>query len=78
MDIKIIRFKITGFKSLNKITDVYFSDDNASVIFGGNGSGKTTFLKALASFLKQDEHELFELGIIKAELEISFNNVKKI
>lgn len=77
MDIKIIRFKITGFKSLNKITDVYFSDDNASVIFGGNGSGKTTFLKALASFLKQDEHELFELGIIKAELEINFNNVKK-
>lgn len=77
MEIKIIRFKITGFKSLNKITDVYFSDDNASVIFGGNGSGKTTFLKALASFLKQDEHELFELGIIKAELEINFNNVKK-
>ncbi|USA47622.1 hypothetical protein NDN11_05770 [Acinetobacter sp. C26M] len=77
MNIKILQFKIIGFKNVKKITDVCFSDDNASVIFGGNGSGKTTFLKTLASFLKRDEHELFDLGVLKAELKLKFNNEER-
>lgn len=60
---RIERFQITGFKSEGRAAKVGFSKENVTVIYGDNGSGKTTFLKAINSFLSQDDAALIALEI---------------
>jgi predicted ATP-dependent endonuclease of OLD family len=60
---KIIRIEINGFKSQNNTALVDFSSDQVSVIFGQNGSGKTTYLRAITAFLAQDERVLNDIGV---------------
>jgi len=52
-----------NFKSRDRFASVNFSDDNVTIIFGDNGCGKTTFLKAISAFLSQDESSLKALGV---------------
>lgn len=68
MRIKNIKFE--GFKANNRFSSVDFSNKNVTVIYGDNGSGKTTFLKAIYSFLSQDEDSLLSLGVSRVECEI--------
>lgn len=56
-------FKISGFKSKTRNAEVTFSNGNVTVIFGDNGCGKTTFLKAINSFLSQDDAALAAMEI---------------
>lgn len=62
---KIANIEFHGFKAKNRFAKVEFSSDNVTVIYGDNGCGKTTFLKAINSFLSQDNDELSSIGIKK-------------
>ncbi len=68
---KIINIEFHGFKAKNRHAKVNFSNDNVTVIFGDNGCGKTTFLKAINSFLSQDNDELSSIGIYKVICHVS-------
>lgn len=59
--------KFFGFKDPKKIVSVAFSPSPVSVIYGDNGSGKTSFLRAISAFLAQDESTLHGLGVKKIE-----------
>lgn len=54
------KITINGFKSPNKSIQIQFSEEQSSVIFGNNGSGKTTFLKILNAIFRQDDAVLIE------------------
>lgn len=60
---RLVDFEISGFKSSTKMAKVFFSEENVTVIYGDNGCGKTTFLKAINLFLAQDDVGLASLGI---------------
>ncbi|WP_024681358.1 AAA family ATPase [Pseudomonas syringae] len=53
-----------GFKALDRIAEVEFSDSQTSIIFGGNGSGKTTFLKLINAVLSKNEVELTKNKVV--------------
>lgn len=62
---KIENIEFHGFKAKNRYSRVDFSKENVTVIYGDNGCGKTTFLKAINSFLSQDNDALSSIGIHK-------------
>lgn len=62
-----------GFQAENRHASVLFSKKNVTVIYGDNGCGKTTFLRAINSFLSQDESSLNSLGIYEIDCEVSIN-----
>ncbi|GAW87783.1 conserved hypothetical protein [Bathymodiolus platifrons methanotrophic gill symbiont] len=62
---RIDNIEFHGFKAENRYAKVEFSSDNVTVIYGDNGCGKTTFLKAINSFLSQNDDELSSIGIKK-------------
>lgn len=61
--VRLKQLRIFGFKSSRKIASVNFSDASVSVIYGDNGSGKTTFLKVISAFLSQNDNVLAALGV---------------
>jgi Predicted ATPase len=64
----LIKFKeitFEGFKSPDRVAKLKFCSDNISIVYGDNGSGKTSLLKGLYSFLNQDEDYLKALNIKK-------------
>lgn len=60
---KILNFRVFGFKAKNRHANVNFSNSNVTVIYGDNGCGKTTFLKILGAFLAQDDSALALMGV---------------
>ncbi|WP_318475556.1 AAA family ATPase [Photobacterium leiognathi] len=73
------RMKIIGFKSATSIVDVYFSNDQVSIIYGENGCGKTTFLKVLHAVLSQEESVLIQNNIESILIEyIKYDRVYKV
>jgi predicted ATPase len=71
MRIENIEFK--GFKAEDRFARVDMSSKNVTVIFGDNGCGKTTFLKAINSFLSQDNEALSVIGIKEVNCKITHN-----
>ncbi|MFZ6733624.1 AAA family ATPase [Undibacterium sp. Ji42W] len=57
------KFKIIGFKDPARYAEVVFSEEAVSVIYGENGSGKTSLLKAISAFLSQDHTALAAMSI---------------
>ncbi|MFV7666799.1 AAA family ATPase [Shewanella algae] len=76
---RIESIKFIGFKAENRIAQVNLSPKNITVIYGDNGCGKTTFLKAINSFLSQDDDALNAIGItsIECTLTNSLDNENK-
>ncbi|MCM0647252.1 AAA family ATPase [Clostridium swellfunianum] len=67
------RIKLYGFKDKNRIIDVSFSDEAVTIIYGENGSGKTSLLKVLHAILVKDEQTLINENISVIELYVSEN-----
>lgn len=62
MSIKLKKITFEGFKSPDRTATIKFCNDNISIVYGDNGSGKTSLLKGLYSFLIQDEDYLKSLN----------------
>lgn len=67
---------IKGFKDPNREIHYEFSPDNITIVYGENGSGKTTFLKVLQAILKQDKEFLLNENVQLIELYFSKNGKK--
>lgn len=67
MKIQILKLKFYGFRSSEQNAEVDFSSSNVSVIYGLNGSGKTTFLRAINAFLSQNNQYLESIFVNKIE-----------
>jgi ABC-type lipoprotein export system ATPase subunit len=67
--IRLERVAFYGFQSPNRRAEVYFSRDAASVIYGDNGCGKTTFLKLIHAVLNKDSNILKKEGVKRAEID---------
>ena len=75
--IKLNSILIIGFQSRNKKLKVDFSNRNSSIIYGKNGSGKTTFLRIINAILKQDSSILSSLNIKNIKISFTVNDIKK-
>ncbi|MGF6768878.1 ABC-type cobalamin/Fe3+-siderophores transport system ATPase subunit [Paraburkholderia sp. GAS199] len=71
--LRLQRLKIVGFKDSKKTVSVDFSPASISVIYGDNGSGKTTFLKVISAFLSQNDSALAALGVRAIECSYIYN-----
>lgn len=69
---EIKKFDITNFKDIYQNIGVNFADGNVTVLYGQNGSGKTSFLKAIHAFLSQNEAELNNLKISRIDTTFTF------
>lgn len=68
-NIRLERVVFFGFQSANRMAEVVFSSEAASVIYGDNGCGKTTFLKLIHALLKHDSAILQKEGVKQAIVE---------
>ncbi|RYE17995.1 MAG: ATP-binding cassette domain-containing protein [Sphingobacteriaceae bacterium] len=68
MSCKFKSIKIVGFKEPSRIVQLNFSAEPVTVIYGENGSGKTTFLKILHAILNRDEEYLVRESVKEVEL----------
>lgn len=73
--IESIRF--TGFQSKTAEAFIKFSGSQTSIIFGLNGSGKTTFLKLINALLSKEESVLTKENVNRAEIIFIDNNDEK-
>lgn len=69
--LRLDKFRIQGFKDAQRCAEVVLSSAPVSVIYGPNGSGKTSLLKAISAFLCQDDTALAEIGVTSIECEFS-------
>jgi ABC-type cobalamin/Fe3+-siderophores transport system ATPase subunit len=69
--LRIDRIVFHGFQSENKTAGVVFSKERSTVIFGDNGCGKTTFLKATHAFLTMRSDTLFQLKVREIECDFT-------
>lgn len=69
--IRLERMFISGFKTSKSSVNVLFSNENTSIIFGQNGSGKTSFLKILHAVFVMDESVLTFNKVNKIEIYFS-------
>jgi len=82
-NIKIKEIEIIGFQSENRKVNVLFSQRNTSIIYGENGSGKTTFLVIINAILKQNSSLLNSHNIKSIHIKYIVNleqkslNIKK-
>lgn len=74
--IRLKSIHITGFKDPEEKKDLVFSTESITVIYGENGSGKTTFLKVLFAVLSRDEGTLYRENVMEVVIEY-FNNGKE-
>ncbi len=71
--VKLNRIQFNGFRTANRNAAVKFSDAPVTVIYGENGCGKTTFLRAVHAFLSQDSAYLESIGVNSIECEFSYD-----
>lgn len=69
--LRLEKIEIAGFKSVGENVRVLFSPSNVSIIYGQNGSGKTSLLKVLHAVFSQDESTLLENEITKIIIDYS-------
>ncbi|ORE39222.1 hypothetical protein BKN47_08825 [Pseudomonas aeruginosa] len=68
MKLVIESIKFIGFQSEKTEAFIKLSGSQTSIIFGRNGSGKTTFLKLINAILSKDESILSKEKVFRAEV----------
>lgn len=68
MNIVLREIKFTGFQSSNIEARVKFSGTQTSIVYGYNGSGKTTFLKLIHAVLAKDDSSLAREKVDRVEI----------
>jgi predicted ATP-binding protein involved in virulence len=61
--IRLDKLTFEGFRTPLHSASVEFSKDLVTVIYGDNGSGKTTYLRAINAFLSQDSAYLESISV---------------
>ena len=61
--IKLKKLTFDGFRTPLHSASVEFSSEAVTVIYGDNGSGKTTYLRAINAFLSQDSAYLESISV---------------
>lgn len=72
MNISLNKLRFNGFRSSDQSSSVDFPDTPVSVIFGLNGSGKTTFLRAINAFLSQNNQYLESIEVESIECKYTY------
>ena len=62
---------------MDRLLDLRLADGNISIIYGENGSGKTTFLKLMNAIFKQDSSTLYSKQIDRIYIEYTSNDTLK-
>lgn len=75
--IRLERFKVIGFKDPRRYAEIIFAKESVSVIYGANGSGKTSLLKAISAFFSQNDAILASLAIKEIVCGFSYEGVSK-
>lgn len=76
--IKLKKLTFEGFRTEQHIASVEFSEDLISVIYGDNGSGKTTYLKAIHAFFSQDSAYLESISVQAINCEYFYDEVNEV
>jgi len=75
---RLNKIKIIGFKDPSYEKELVFSTEPISVIYGENGSGKTTFLKILFAVFSKDENILLQENVSEIIIDYQIENQNKI
>lgn len=75
--IKLNRLTFEGFRTPVHSASVSF-DDIVTVIYGDNGSGKTTYLRAINAFLSQDSAYLESISVKNIICEYQYDEMNEI
>lgn len=70
--------KINGFKEDERVVELNFSSEQASVIYGENGCGKTSLLRVIHAILTKDEDILASEDVKNLELAVTDENNSEI
>lgn len=76
--IKLNKLTFEGFRTSSHTASVEFSNDLVTVMYGDNGSGKTTYLRAINAFLSQDSAYLESISVQKIICHYSFDEIEEI
>jgi len=74
--IKITEIHIKGFKETNREINIIFSKEPITVIYGENGSGKTTFLKIIHAIFNKNDTYLLEENVKEVKILYSLDQKK--
>ncbi|WP_066498306.1 AAA family ATPase [Abyssisolibacter fermentans] len=74
---RITNIKLYGFKDKKRIVNLSFPEESVSVIYGVNGSGKTSLLKVINAILIKDESTLLKENINIIEITYKENRSRK-
>lgn len=66
--IKITEINIKGFKETNREINIILSEEPITVIYGENGSGKTTFLKIIHAVFNKNDSYLLEENVKEVKI----------
>lgn len=76
--IKLKSLIFNGFRTPLHSASVFFSNEPVTVIYGDNGSGKTTYLRAINAFLSQDSAYLESIFVSEIVCEYYYDEIEAI
>lgn len=76
--IKLNSLSFEGFRNSNHFASVDFSKELVTVIYGDNGSGKTTYLRAINAFLSQDGAYLESIAVQSIVCDYMYDEINEI
>ena len=76
--IRLNKLTFEGFRTPAHLATVEFSKDPVTVIYGDNGSGKTTYLRAINAFLSQDSAYLELISVQSVVCDFLYDEINEI
>lgn len=76
--IKLNKLTFEGFRTPNHFASVDLSKELVTVIYGDNGSGKTTYLRAINAFLSQDSAYLESISVQSIICDYMYDEINEI